>query len=144
MIERQRTERAAQVERLALRQQKESLERQARFRKDLPGLWDHLRGEHKRIKLQIERDAETATHRDCKEKDRLIFKQLAQRRMLKQRSIAFRQWNAAQRPEVETDPVRFEEMKKSALKAKREEFIRQRQQKQRRPRPRSRNRNPEP
>ena len=67
-------------------QDKRSLEeartRQARFRKGLGGLWDRLRGEHKRIRLLNEREAENATKRDRLERDKLIQKHLSARRHL--------------------------------------------------------------
>ena len=56
--------------------------RQARFRKGLKGLWDRLRGEHRRLRQQNEREAQKAQAKDRTEKDQLAFRHLDQRRQI--------------------------------------------------------------
>jgi len=63
--------------------QHENRIRQSRFRKGLSGLWDYLRGEHKRIQQQNEREAGVAMQRDRKERDTLIYSHLTERRHIK-------------------------------------------------------------
>lgn len=123
LVERQRAERRALVKAQRERQAHETLARQARFRKGLSGLWDRLRGEHKRIRQRNEREAETAAQRDAQEKDHLIFNQLAQRRMLKHRALAFKGRYREQHRELEADRAQFEGMRKTALEAKRIEAM---------------------
>ncbi len=80
----QRAERSAQAQALALRQRSEARDRQARFRTGLKGLWDRLRGEHRRISEQNLQDAAAAEKRDQAERDRLINNHLTARRALVQ------------------------------------------------------------
>jgi len=123
LVERQRAERRALVNAQRKRQAREALQRQSRFRKGLSGLWDRLRGEHKRIRQSNEREAETAAQRDAHEKDQLIFNQLAQRRMLKHRALTLKGRYRAQRRGLEADRAQFEGMRKTALEAKRDEAM---------------------
>ncbi len=79
MVECQRAERAQALEQIKQGQQREALERQARFRKGIGGEWDFLRGKTRRIKSRNEREARETERRDRAEKDRLIQSQMAQR-----------------------------------------------------------------
>ncbi len=144
LVMRQRTEREAFLKAQRERQEQEAVERQARFKKGLGGLWDRLRGEHKRIREHNEREAEVAALRDSDEKDNLIFAQLAQRRMLKQRVLAFKDHYTEQRRELDTDRARFETMRRTALEHKRDEFRKARANSPQRKTRRSCNRGPEP
>ena len=82
LVTRQRAERQRLSDEQDGRRAEENQIRQARFRKGLKGLWDVLRGEHKRIRQQNEREARDAITRDLAEKDRLVFTHLQQRRQL--------------------------------------------------------------
>ncbi|MCG8695283.1 MAG: relaxase/mobilization nuclease domain-containing protein [Minwuiales bacterium] len=144
LVERQRAERDAFLKAQRERQEQEAVARQARFKKGLGGLWDRLRGEHRRIREHNEREAETAALRDSNEKDNLIFAQLAQRRTLKQRVLTFKERYTEQRRELDADRAQFEEMKKTALEQKRDEFMKVRAKGPQRRTRRSRNRGPEP
>jgi len=53
--------------------------RAARFRPGLGGLWDRLRGEHRRIQTQNEHEAYAQLRHDRAERDALVFKHLRQR-----------------------------------------------------------------
>ena len=67
------------------RQQQESISRQSRFRKGLPGLWDFIRGEHHRIARANKDEAMEAKLRDLKEGNALSAKHLDERRDLTNR-----------------------------------------------------------
>ncbi len=82
LVEQQRQARRNLKERIEQRRIEETRIRQSHFRTGLKGLWDFLRGEHKRICLQNEQEAKAANARDRKELDTLIFRQLEQRRAL--------------------------------------------------------------
>lgn len=82
LVHHQRAERDALKLALHQRQEAENKARQDRFRKGLKGLWDRLRGEHKRIKQQNMQEAEQAAQRDRAEKETLIFQQIDMRREL--------------------------------------------------------------
>lgn len=82
LVEKQRAERNNAFEKLEARHIKDARERQARFRKGVKGLWDRLRGEHKRIQTTNEKEAYQSHLRDRREKDKMIFIQLDQRRKL--------------------------------------------------------------
>lgn len=82
LVTRQRDERQRLGELHQRRQAEEAKQRQARFRHGLAGLWDRLRGEHRRIRRLNEQDAASAARRDRSEKDQLVFRQLEQRRDL--------------------------------------------------------------
>lgn len=138
LVERQRSERAAFAQKLRQREQAEALERQARFRKGLKGLWDRINGQHKQISRQNELEAAQAQKRDRTEKDQMIENQLAQRRMLKERAAAQRQSLEQQKREVQTDLSRFNELAQGNPQSKLEEFKRSRQANRRRAPPRDR------
>ena len=104
----------------------ESRTRQTRFRTGFKGLWDRLRGEHKRIQALNEREADTAAIRDRAQLDRLVFAQLEQRRELRQSAVALGQQNAEQKREIENDTARFGKMKNTPSKAERIELLRSR------------------
>ncbi len=83
LVTRQRMQRQALKERQGKRRDHENKTRQARFRKGLSGVWDYLRGEHKRIQKQNEREAGAAMKHDHKERDMLIHSHLTERRHIK-------------------------------------------------------------
>ena len=82
LIARQQNERQSVFEKIESRQAEEAQARQERFRSGLGGFWDKLRGEHKRIQAQNEKEAYESLMRDRQQKDHLIFQQLEQRREL--------------------------------------------------------------
>ena len=114
LVQRQRAERRHLAETQDQRRVKESLTRQSRFRKGFKGLWDRVRGEHRRIREQNESEAAAARVQDQKEKDALIQAQLGQRRRLKELRRLFRQVQADQKLELEQDVQRYAEMERSA------------------------------
>ncbi len=68
-----------------VRWQAEALRRQERFSRGLRGLLDRPTGHHRRVKASNEREVQQAHERDQKERDALVFEQLAQRRSLQGR-----------------------------------------------------------
>jgi len=82
LVDRQRRERAAAMEQFRERQRREQAMRQARFRSGLAGLWDRMRGEHKRLVERNRSEAILAAKRDQEKRDALVFRQLQQRRAL--------------------------------------------------------------
>lgn len=80
--ERQRAERQALRERQEERARREAVERAARFRKGLRGLWDWVSGKTKRTRGQNEEEAAQAARRDAREREDRIAAQLAERREL--------------------------------------------------------------
>ena len=102
LVETQRNDRAALSVQQQERQTSDNLERQARFRRGFKGLWDRMRGEHRRIMEENLREAKQSTIRDQTEMDRLKFQQLAARRELAKehsdkRSVLDRQKHGVQR-----------------------------------------------
>ncbi len=108
LVAHQRGEREALSTAQAQRQVMEAQARQERFRTGLKGLWDRMRGEHKRVRDPNLREYEQAQRRDRDEKDKLIFQQLAQRRSLLQTRANERQKSEAQQAEIAADKARFE------------------------------------
>jgi len=62
------------------RSEKERLQRQARFRTSVKGLWDRVTGRHKQTVRENERDALASQNRDMQERHDLRFSQLKERR----------------------------------------------------------------
>lgn len=85
LLERQTAERNTLFDGIEERRIKETQARQERFRTGIAGLWDRLRGEHRRLREENEKEAYDALLRDRREKDELIFAQLEQRRTLQER-----------------------------------------------------------
>jgi len=91
LVARQRAERAAQDQALTARKTKEAIARQDRFRSGLKGLWDRLRGEHRRILEESLRDGLASDRRDKQERDQLIVQHLKQRREIVKGQVQERQ-----------------------------------------------------
>ena len=108
LIERQTTERQALFDGIEDRRIKETQARQERFRTGLAGFWDKLRGEHRRLREENEKDAYDALLRDRREKDDLIFAQLEARRALADRHKQDVERLEEQRRSLAEDRARFE------------------------------------
>lgn len=83
LIEKQRAERKRLEDKLDERRTREAVQRQARFRKGLQGLWDRVRGEHARIRKENEADAWAAHLRDQQQTDDFVFRQMDEQKGLK-------------------------------------------------------------
>ena len=110
LVQRQRTERQAFKDKVEKRRIAEAVHRQARFRKGLGGLWDRVRGEHRRIRQQNEQEAEAAAIRNRSEMDALVFQQLEQRRYLNVFRLQVHQLHDDDRQEVQRDIEAFRDM----------------------------------
>jgi hypothetical protein len=84
LVERQRVERAEQAAALKAQQDREIAARQQRFNRGLRGLLDRITGRHARIRDENIRETQDAVQRDRAARDTVIFRQLAERRMLDQ------------------------------------------------------------
>lgn len=82
LIQRQRRERSAISKLQESRMEASNRIRADRFRHGLAGLWDRLRGEHKRIQIQNQNEAFVQEQHDQTERDTLIFEHLRQRQRL--------------------------------------------------------------
>lgn len=111
MISRHREQRKTIIKDIETRRIREACQRQARFRKGLGGIWDRLRGEHRRIRIQNEREAAEAQVRDQSESDQLIFRQLQQRRHLKLFGLEARRYLKGQTAELQKDAQVFRGMR---------------------------------
>ncbi|MEM8987288.1 MAG: relaxase/mobilization nuclease domain-containing protein [Pseudomonadota bacterium] len=111
LVEHHQAERQRQAQKMEDRQQQEACDRQARFRKGLAGLWDRLRGEHKRISERNAIEAQSARDRDQALKEQLIQRQLEQRRRLNVLHMQDRERTHALSREITTDAQRFAEMR---------------------------------
>ncbi|PWE54994.1 hypothetical protein DEM27_16180 [Metarhizobium album] len=68
----------------------EAIERSARFRKGIRGLWDRVTGKNGKLRDQNAQEAATAAERDAKEKQALIERQLEERQRLQREILAAR------------------------------------------------------
>ena len=111
LVKRQREERQSLNELQEKRRTMANRTRQARFRKGLKGLWDRLRGEHRRIRDQNEREAEEALAKDGAEKDRLAFKNLEQRRQIEVFRLRTRRQRVMEMRVLERDKQTYRAMR---------------------------------
>ena len=88
--------------------------RQGRFRRGLSGLWDRLRGEHRRVQKANEAEAAHAKTRDRLEQDDLIASQLAQRRTLQGFTQGIRRGLQKERDDIEQDQARYQSLSDEA------------------------------
>lgn len=85
MVQRQRALRRELDMMHTQRQEEEQRQRAARVPKGIRGLWGWVSGQNRKIRLQNELDAQRAQERDSKEREAMIQKQLAERRVLQER-----------------------------------------------------------
>ncbi|MEM9232413.1 MAG: relaxase/mobilization nuclease domain-containing protein [Pseudomonadota bacterium] len=111
MVRKQSEERKEFRAELEARRIREARQRQARFRKGLGGIWDRLRGEHKRIRKQNERDAVEAKKRDQSQHDQFVVQQLTHRQQLKAFALEARRNLRSQKAELEQDANLFRGMR---------------------------------
>jgi len=108
LIEQQTAERQALFDGIEERRIKETQARQERFRTGLAGFWDKLRGEHRRLREENEKDAYDSLLRDRRQKDDLIFAQLEARRALADRHKQELEWLQDQQRGLAEDRSRFD------------------------------------
>lgn len=108
LAERQRTERQRLEQEQRKREAAAIQARQARFRRGLKGLWDRLRGEHRRVQEQIERETALARKHDRAAKDTLIFRQLEERKHLAAFVRSLREDFSRRRSEIQHERHRYQ------------------------------------
>lgn len=108
LIERQTAERQALFDGIEERRIRDTQARQERFRTGLAGFWDKLRGEHRRLREENEKDAYDSLLRDRRQKDDLVFSQLKERRALADRHKQDMERLHDQRRGLADDRARFD------------------------------------
>ncbi|NVK17767.1 MAG: relaxase [Methylocystaceae bacterium] len=138
----QKAQREAFKKAVQLRGQAEERERQNRFRGGLLGLWDKIRGAHKRTVEQNAKEVEVSQRRDNQERSQLSAQHLSQRKKLVKEHVEQREENKAQSRSLSEDAKVFKNMEIGATKdldAEKEAF-KERRRSSLRPRRRSRSR----
>ena len=140
--ERQRGQREAFQEAARLRQQAEERERLSRLRGGLMGLWDRLRGAHKRTLERNAQEAEAAKVRDANKRDQVTAAQLAQRREVVKERAKQREENKTLTRDLTKDATVFQKMETDADAERdtRREAFKEKRRSTERPRRRSRSR----
>lgn len=110
LVQRQRQERQAFLEQIAQQQKQEALARQSRFRTGLLGIWDRLRGEHKRIQQLNALEAEQQKLQNQKAKDDLIASQLSERRKAAEHTSQQNRDTKAQQANLQRDYERIKNL----------------------------------
>lgn len=131
-VQRQRAERDALKKKHEERQAQETKERSARFSKGLRGLWHRMTGKHSKIRKQNEQEALVSHQRDRAERERLIHRQIEERRPLHQQIKWARASHAKQIEELHRDIAGFAQTGKEPPKLK--EHFREAQREPERPR----------
>lgn len=90
MVQRQRAQRRELDRMHTQRQEEEQRQRAARVPKGVRGLWGWVTGQNRKIRFQNELDAQRTQERDRMEREAVIQKQLAERRVLQERVKATR------------------------------------------------------
>lgn len=109
LIEWQRRQRTDFLSNQRQQTQQEAITRNARFRTGIKGVWDRLRGEHKRIRLQNEQEAKLSLEKAQTVKDQFIQKQLSERRMLMLRHKTQQQQQQVKQRELKQDIKRYKQ-----------------------------------
>ncbi|MEM6413316.1 MAG: relaxase/mobilization nuclease domain-containing protein [Pseudomonadota bacterium] len=122
LARKQKAERLSLYEHQGKRSVEENRIRQSRFRKGIKGLWDVLRGEHRRIQKFNENEAEAYSKRDRLEKDQLIAQHLEQRKQLELFKLQTRRDYVRDSRILERDSEVYRGWKKSGPKGPEPEF----------------------
>ncbi len=130
LIARHADERKATFEKMDALRIQETKIRQERFRTGMKGLWDRLRGEHRRIQKQNEHEAYQAFMRDRAAKDALIFRQLEQRQNFEAIRKREEQRFTKQSQDLQRDARQYQDMQKTPSK---QDFMDRRQVQQEKP-----------
>ncbi len=128
LIERQKAERRAILDSIEARRIQETKIRQERFRTGMKGLWDRLRGEHKRISQRNERETLQSFMRDRSEKDALIFRQLEQRQKFEVIRKREEQRFTEQSQDLKLDTRRYDQMRGDRQSGSKRDFLENRRE----------------
>lgn len=82
LVKKQRAERKALVDAQARKWNAASIERQTRFNRGLSGIWDRLRGEHRRIRKLNEQEALEQARADQAKRDEMVWRHLQERQRI--------------------------------------------------------------
>lgn len=138
MVEAQRAERLRFDLEHQQRQLREQAERQERFRRGVLGLWDRITGEHRRIAEQNRIETEAAQKRDREARDKIVFAQVEQRQILRQRAHQHQIELKRQAEELQADKERFLAMRSEGTKRREPERTQTIQEPQPPPKPTAR------
>ncbi|MEL7398921.1 MAG: hypothetical protein AAFN44_21420, partial [Pseudomonadota bacterium] len=114
LITKHRDARAKLKARQTARWDNEARDRASRLPRGLKGLWSWMTGKLKKIRADHVREVEDAKARDRKEREEMIFDQLAQRRKLEKLSRLKEETIARDRDMMREDIVRFLELGENA------------------------------
>lgn len=109
VVDRQRDERIRLENEHAARRTHEAQERAGRYARGLRGLWHRITGKYAKVREQNEREALEAALRDRAERDKLIHRQIDERRVLHQQIKRKRQDHAEQVAELHRDIASLDE-----------------------------------
>ncbi len=115
MVQRQRLLRRELDGMQQQRQDAEARERAARLPKGIRGLWGWVSGQNRKIRLQNELDAQLAHERDRAEREAMIQKQLAERRVLQGRIKAARAQQFEAMQELTCEVAHYARLGRDAL-----------------------------
>ncbi len=102
-VQRQREQRAELEKAHKARREHEAQQRARRFSTGIRGMWDWMTGKHARIRRQNEQEALLNWQRDRAERERLIFKQIEDRRLLHAEIRQMKQEHTQQVAELHRD-----------------------------------------
>ncbi|MEL6121853.1 MAG: relaxase [Pseudomonadota bacterium] len=114
LITKHRDARAKLKARQTARWDNEARDRASRLPRGLKGLWSWMTGKLKKIRADHVREVEDAKARDRKEREEMIFDQLAQRRKLEKLSRLKEETIARDRDMMREDIVRYLELGENA------------------------------
>lgn len=116
LVQRQRDERAQMTARQKLQFENETRERAARLPTGLRGLWHRITGRYQEVRRQNEAEAENSRLRQNAERERLVERQLDQRRALHVQIKELRNRQATQLRELRREIGRFLTFSRSHLR----------------------------
>ncbi|MGB6229120.1 MAG: relaxase [Litorimonas sp.] len=91
LVKKQKAERLALTQAQTRKWEAASKERQTRFNRGLSGIWDRLRGEHRRIRKQNEREAFEQLKADQNARETMIWRHLQERQRTELFKLRYRE-----------------------------------------------------
>ena len=110
MIASHRTERQRLKSAQKARWNTEASERSSKLNKGLKGVWQRVKGQHKRIRQQNEHEALAAIKRDREQREHLVFAQLKDRRDIEVKVKAARKQKTKTLHELRDDQRRYRQL----------------------------------
>lgn len=112
MLERHRTERDSEMQRISEREKREAQMRATRLPSGFTGIWSRITGRFSKIKERNEMEALAAWERDRAEKDRFVARQLDERQRLQQTVRKMREDRAKELAEINREIAAYVTMKR--------------------------------